>query len=72
MINAPLFEFLGIFDDFIDKPVRATRLYACLAEHLKIDFVYDEAGDRVVYLSLSRLLRRHDQPFRVADAVEGV
>ena len=31
------------FDDFIDKPVRATRLYACLAKYLKVDFVYDEA-----------------------------
>jgi signal transduction histidine kinase/CheY-like chemotaxis protein len=32
------------FDDFIDKPVKISRIYDCLAEHLGITYVY---GDTV-------------------------
>ena len=31
------------FDDFLDKPLRTADVYACLAAHLGVEFVYDEA-----------------------------
>ena len=36
------------FDDFIAKPVRATQLYACLAKHLGVKYVYTEAASEEV------------------------
>jgi len=36
------------FNDFIDKPLHATQLYACLAEQLGVEFVYDEAASEEV------------------------
>jgi signal transduction histidine kinase/ligand-binding sensor domain-containing protein/CheY-like chemotaxis protein len=31
------------FDGFLDKPLRATEVYACLAQQLNVSFVYDQA-----------------------------
>ena len=33
------------FDDFIDKPLRVERIYACLAQHLGAEYEYSEAAD---------------------------
>jgi hypothetical protein len=30
------------FDGFIDKPVRAERVYQCLSEQLGIDYEYED------------------------------
>ena len=38
--------FVQGFDDFIDKPLRIAQLYACLAKHLNVEFVFAEVEER--------------------------